>query len=286
MIMKKNLLKTSLLLFAISLFFVSCNEQPKTAENKGTNSMGQTATVEVGVFDAVKLKDQIVGIIKTAPAPVEVADFTNKVGVSYMSNLTVPTQNVEKYLTAVDQSLAMGMYKFDLFYAKAYNRKDVVQQLLAVQKNLGKKLGMEAELAKMNKFDDRIKKNENNTDSLNAIVMAMMNEVGASLAAGDHPGIYALSYVGANIEAMYILTQVALMSKNNTPLVNFLGQQKERTKANYSLLEMTAADAAVAPIFEKMKPIMDIFNNNQTFTSKQLAEMAPLVASLRAGIVK
>jgi len=42
----------------------------------------------------------------------------------------------------------------------------------------------------------------------------------------------------------------------------------------------------VAPIFEKMKPIMDSFSNTQEFSAKQLAEVAPLIEKLRTDIVK
>ena len=52
-----------------------CNQRPKVRENKVTNSKGQTGTVEAEVFDAVKLKDQLVDIIKSAPKPAELVDF-------------------------------------------------------------------------------------------------------------------------------------------------------------------------------------------------------------------
>jgi hypothetical protein len=227
-----------------------------------------------------------VEIIKTAPKPGELADFINKLGVSYMLELTLPPKNVEKYITLVDQSLATGMYKFDLYYAKAFNREDIVLQLVDVQQKLIGKIGLEGELASMKKYDDRLKRNRDNSDSLNVIVPAMMNELAQSYATGEHSGVYALSYVSANIEGLFILTQLALMAKDNSDLLKLIGQQQERVKSNYMLLEIMAADPSVAPIFEKMKPIMDSFSNNQAYTSKQLSDVAPLIAQLRKEIIK
>jgi len=286
MSMKMISLKTGAFLLAAFLIFSGCNNQPKVKQDKGTNTKGQTSSVEVEVFDAVKLKDQIVEIIKTAPKPDELAGFLNETGVSYMLELTVPAENVEKYMTIFDQSLAAGMYKFDLYYAKAYNRQDVVSQLYAVQEKLIGKIGLDGELAKMNKFDDRIKKNEGKADSLNAIVSEAMNKVSQSYSSGEHSGVYALSYVSANIEGLYILTQTALMAKDKAKLLTLIGQQKERVKSNYTLLELMSADVNVAPFFEKMKPVLAYFSDDQPFTEKKLTEVAPLIEQLRKGFEK
>ena len=286
MIMKKNLLKAGVILLAGVLMCSSCNQRPKVQENKGSDSKGPAGTIEIGAFDAVKLKDQIVETIKSAPEPKELANFINQAGISYILGLTLPAKDVEKYLTAVDQSLACGIYKFDALYAKTYNRYDVVLQLYDVNEKIIRKLGLEGELATLKKYDDRIKQNTGNTDSLNVIIPKVIDELAQSYSAGEHSGVYALTFVGANIEGLYILTQVALMNKDNASFIKFIGQQKERVKSNYELLRMMEADASVAPIFEKMKPIMDFFNSNQDFVAKQLAEVAPLVEQLRAEIVK
>lgn len=284
--MKKISLKSGVILLTALLIFSGCNNQPKVKQDKGANSKGQTSSVEVEVFDAVKLKDQIVEIIKNAPKPDELAGFLNETGVSYMLELTVPADNVEKYMTVFDQSLAAGMYKFDLFYAKAYNRQDVVSQLYAVQEKLIGKIGLDGELANMNKYDERIKKNEGKTDSLNVIVSEAMNKVSQSYSSGEHSGVYALSYVSANIEGLYILTQTAMMAKDKAKLLTLIGQQKERVKSNYMLLELMSADVNVAPFFEKMKPVLTYFSDDQPFTEKKLTEVAPLIEQLRKGFEK
>ena len=112
-----------------------------------------------------------------------------------------------------------------------------------------------------------------------------MNDLSQSYLSGEHSGVYALSYVSANIEGLYIITQIASMVKDNTELIKLIGQQKERVKTNYQLLEIMASDAAVTPIFEKMKPILDSFSAPE-FTAKQLTEVTPLIAGLRNEIGK
>ena len=284
--MKTNLLRTGVVLFTSTLICFSCHQKPKVQENKGTNSKGQTASVEVGIFDAVKLKDDIVGIIKTAPKPKDLANFINETGATYITNFSLPLQDDEKYIAQVDMCLASGMFSFDTLYAKAFNRYDVALQTREVIRKLNRKLGLDVEMAKMDVYNERIKQNKDNSDSLNTIIPEMMNQVPQVISTGGHPAIYGLTFVGANIEGLYILTQVALMAKDNSKFLQLIAKQKERVSSNYMLLELMAADASVAPIFEKMKPIMAYFTKNQEFTSSQLSEVALLIEQLRKEIVK
>ncbi len=281
--MKRYFLKTRFIFFIAILLLTGCNQRPKVNQIK--NSKGQTEIVEAEVFDAVKLKDQLVEIVKTAPNSGDLVDFINKIGYSYMADLTLPTQNAEKYITVAEQSLALGIYKFDLFYAKAYNRFDVVSQIFEVQEKLVSKIGLQGDIAVIQKYNERIKRNKENTDSLSVIISAVMNELAQDYLSGEHSGVYALSYISANIEGLYILTQIALMSKDNPEIIKVIGQQKDRVKTNYQLLEIMAGDPAVIPIIEKMKPILNSFSV-PNFTGKQLAEVTPLIAGLRNEISK
>ncbi len=284
--MKKISLKTGTFFLVALLIISGCNNQPKVKQDKGTNSKGQTSSVEVEVFDAVKLKDQLVEIFKTAPKVSEFMKAINEVGVSYMLELTLPPENVEKYITVYDQCLAVGIYDFDALYAKAYNRQDVEMQLFPVQRNLIGKIGLEKELAAMKKYDDWFKRNQRKSDSLDAVVTDIMNEISKNYRSGEHSGIYALFTVSANVEGLYILTQTALMAKDKTKMLDLIGKQKERVKTCCQLLEIMAGDKNVAPILDKMNPILAYFADDQPFTEKKLAEVAPLIEQMRKGFEK
>jgi hypothetical protein len=234
----------------------------------------------------VKLKDQIVEVFKTAPKLSEFMNSINEVGVTYMLELTVPPENVEKYITVYDQCLAIGMYDFDVLYAKAYNRQDIVAQLFPVQKNLIGKIGLEKELAVMKKYDDWFKRNQGKSDSLDAVISDIMNEINRNYHSGEHAGIYALFSVSANVEGLYILTQTALMAKDKTKILELIGKQKDRVKTCCQLLEIMSGDKNVAPILDKMNPILAYFADDQPFTEKKLAEVAPLIEQMRKGFEK
>ena len=155
--MKRHFYRTGVIFIAVILICSGCNQRPKVKESPMKNSQGQTATVEVEVFDAVKLKDQLVEIIKTAPKPADLVDFINKGGYSYMADLTLPIENAEKYMTLAEQSLATGIYKFDLYYAKVYNRHDIVTEIFDVQQKLVGKIGLQSDIAAMKKIQSQNK---------------------------------------------------------------------------------------------------------------------------------
>jgi hypothetical protein len=285
--MKRIFYKTGLLLFVAAFIFSSCGQRPKVKESKEAAPAAQTGTVEIEIFDAAKLKDQIVEVVKTAPQPGDIVNFINKTGVSYKQELTLAPEDVDKYTTVVEQCLANGIYKFDLFYAKAYNRQDVELKLIDAQEKLLSKVGLTSEEASIKKFNERIKKNRDNADSLNLIVMGMMNDLAQNSASkAEHIGAYALTFISANIEGLYILTQLSLMDKENPILLKAVGQQKERVTSTYKLLEIMAFAPKIEPIFEMMKPIMDSYNANQEFTAQKLSELAPLIEKLRNNIAK
>lgn len=288
MIRKIKTLRTGYVILLVSLIVFGC-KQPAKVKEPVVNAAGQTATVEVGIFDAVKLKDELVETIRTGPKPKELMDFLAQSGVAYMPQLTVPLANVEKYMTSVEQTLANGMYRFDVYYAKVFNRQDVVVQIFDVFEKLASKQGLEAELAEFKLVQEKVKANIDNKDSLDAIITGAINTYGAEImngVGGAKSGFYGLMYVGANIEGMYLLTQSALMAKDNKMLIDFIGKQKERVETNYMVLEMLSANESIAPVYEKMKPVLAVFNNNPQFTEKQLKEVATLIADLRKDIVK
>ena len=107
----KNHVTKSILTFSIVLLIVAgCNNATKTKVQKGTTSGGQQAYVEVEVFDALKVKDQIVETIRKMPSEKEIATLLNESGASYIFDLTVPAKQAEKLMTESDQSFGLGLF--------------------------------------------------------------------------------------------------------------------------------------------------------------------------------
>ncbi len=284
--MKFNFLRNVLVISISVLLISSCGQSSKVKEKKGTTSDGKEASVEVEAFDAMKIKGQIVEIINNSPKAPEIADFINKVGASYILDLTVPIDDVEKFMTKTQMGLGLGMYAFDLNYAKVFNRTDMVLKTTELEQQLLEKLGMQNEFASQRNYTKRLQENAENKDSVNALVNELMNLAHQKFMGSDQPGTYALSFIGANIEALYILTQLSMFAQNNKPMIEFIGQQGERAKSIFSLLELMSGDPDVKPYYEKMKGIADYFEQHPEFTEKELNEIGPMIETFRNEIFK
>jgi len=283
----KNLFTKHVLPFGIALILVAgCNSSTKTKVEKGTTSSGQEASVEVEVFDAVKIKDQIVETIRKMPNEKEIATLLNEAGASYIFDLTVPAEQAEKMMTKSDQSFGLGLYSFDLLYASVYNRGDIAAEISSVSQQLIDNLGLRDELITTIDYTGRLKANAGNKDSLDYIVTENMNYFHQQMSTGDQPGVYALSVIGSNVEALYILSQTTLLAKNNAKMLEVMNMQNERVNLVFALLELMSGDENIKPYYEQFKPVVKIFEENQKITEKELAQISPLMETVRKNILK
>ena len=283
----KNLFTKHVLPFGIALILVSgCNSSTKTKADKGTTSSGQKASVEVEVFDAVKIKDQIVETIRKMPSEKEIATLLNESGASYILDLTVPAEQAEKMMTKSDQSFGLGLYSFDLLYASVYNRGDIAAEISSVSEQLIDNLGLRDELITTIDYTGRLKANSGNKDSLDNIVTENMNYFHQQMSMGDQPGVYALSVIGSNVEALYVLSQTTLLAKNNAKMLEVMNKQNERVNLVFALLELMSGDENIKPYYEQFRPVVKIFEENQRITDKELAQIGPLVETIRRNILK
>jgi len=283
----KNLVTKCALSFVIALALLAgCNSSTKTKEKKGTTSSGQEAYVEVEVFDANKIKDKIVETIRKIPNEKEVVELLNEAGASYILDLTVPVEAAEKLTTKSEQSFGLGLYSFDLLYASVYNRSDVAAEISEISEQIIDDLGLRDELISTNNYLGRIQENIDNKDSLDYMVTQNLNHFHQQMSAGDQPGVYALSVIGSNVETLYILSQTTLLANNKDKLLYVMNQQDERVHLVFTLLELMSEDENIKPYYEQFKPVVAIFEDNQKITENELAEIGPLMESMRKKILE
>ncbi|MBC8005395.1 MAG: hypothetical protein H7X84_07960 [Verrucomicrobia bacterium] len=284
--MKKQITKHVLFFGMALLLMAGCNMDTKTKDKKDTADSAKVASVEVEVFDAVKIKDQIVETIRKMPSEKEIATLLNESGASYILDLTVPANQAEKLMTESDQSFGLGLYSFDLIYASVYNRGDKAAETSRISEQLIDRLGLRNDLTSSKNYLDRIKKNNGNKDSLDFLVTQNLNHFHQQMSKGDQPDVYALSVIGSNVEALYILSQSTLMAKNNAKMLDIMSRQNERVKGVFTLLELMSGDENIKPYYEQFKPAVTIFEENPKITEKELAQIAPIMETVRQNILK
>lgn len=276
--MKKSPLAHVLILLFLAVLVAGCNSSNKKKSKE--------ATVEVEVFDITKIKDQIVSTIRMMPKQSEVVDLLVKAEASYIFDLTVKPEVADLMLTAPRQAFAMGLYAFDMQYAQVYGRGDMAYQSGELSRAMVRKLGLEGELFSSEKYVDRIKNNAENKDSVNILVAQAMNFANQKLAQSEQTAVYAYAATGINIEALYVVTQLAQLAGNNEELLVVLTQQKERLNTLFSLLELMSGDENMKPVYEGIQPIVDLFNRSVSITAEQLAEISPAIEKVRNSLIQ
>ncbi len=277
--MKISYLKSVLILSMLLVVITACNRSGKSTSDS------KEAVVEVEVFDAVKIKNEIVEIIQEIPDTREIAEMVKTAGASYILDLTVPVESAEKMLTSAQLGMGMGMYAFDMQYANVYNRIDKVNEIVALQQQLVVRVGVENELSQLQKYIDRLRANANHPDSVDYLVTQAMNDANRQLAASDRADIYAYTVIGGNIEAMYVMSQLAILANNNTQLLALIGEQRERISTMFSLFELMSSDPGIKPVYDGLLPVFNLFENNETITESHLIEMVPVIEKVRNSLI-
>ncbi|MDA3930434.1 MAG: hypothetical protein PF541_15910 [Prolixibacteraceae bacterium] len=272
----KRLFQFSLSLLILSLFiFAGCNpSQKKTAKNN-TKKLEET-----NAFNLTSVKDEIVDLVVELSKSEDIVPMLNEAGASYIFDLTVPLENVEKMLTQSQMSFFWGMVVFDMFYANVYKRDDVLLSVSEMEYKFKMDLGLEKELAKLERYNKRIKTNEGNPDSIKAIIDESSDEWFADMSS-NHLDILVYSFIGNNVEALYVLTQLTLLANNNAELLTIINEQKGHISTLFSLLELVSQDENIEPYFDDLEKVAKLFEEKTVITETELAEITPLIETVR-----
>ena len=279
--MKKICLKPLFTITIATILMAGCTNAPKQA--KETKSIGINGSIEA--TETANLKGKILEIVKDAPKGVELIEMLNNAGASYMIDLTLPVENAEKMISKNSKSLGIGFYAVDTKYASVYNRGDMELKINKVIRGLVLDLGIGGEFEGIKKLNARITNNQSNKDSVKILTSLIFSEVHKQMSVGIHSKIYGLSIMGANVEALYILTQICLFAHDNYEFLELVRNQKERVATVFKLLEVMSVDETIKPYFESMKPIMKFFEETKVIGDPEIKIIAPQIQKLRNSMI-
>jgi len=282
--MKKHYFMQIIAALIVPFLIYGCNRAGK--QSKDVASGEEKAAEQIEVLDAEKVKAQLIKIIRESPKPVEIASLLNEAGASYISDLTVQPEDFEKMMTSTQKAFGIGLYAFDGKYASVFNRAD---EFLKVRDNANRlltDLGLEEELKSAEKFEERLEKNKSNTDSLNYLVNKIYDNFHQHMQEDANADIYAISFIGANIEAIYILSQMTLLAENSEKLLAIMNNQDGLVESVASLMALMAENENVKPYNEKIQPVIQYFRRNETLTETGLDEINPLIQEARNSMIQ
>ena len=241
------------------------------------------------VRDTEKVQDSkavVIHEISEYPLPTsfEVTKLLVEAGASYILNLCNPVDNVNRYISLKSKALNLGVYGADLSYATTYNQTQETMQYLDVSRELITDLEIEAGFNE--DMVTSIERNLDNVDSLIIIISDSFFRTYNYLASNEQDDMSILVMAGSWIEALYITTQISMISKDNSEIIDIIAEQNSSLE---KLLEVMAPISVIdtgADIYEGLTGLQEIYQQSGTdFSPEQLEELITRTEELRKMII-
>ncbi len=279
--MKKTKTQVSgIISFLLATFFLlsitACKNRPG---KEGASTVPDTKEVQDS-------KAEVIHEISEYPLPTsfEVTKLLVEAGASYILNLCNPVDNVNRYISLKSKALNLGVYGADLSYAATYNQTQETMQYLDVSRELLADLEIEAGFNE--DMVTSIERNLNNVDSLIIIISDSFVRTYNYLASNEQDDMSILVMAGSWIEALYITTQISLISKDNSEIIDIIAEQNSSLE---KLLEVMAPIRVIdtgADIYEGLTGLQEIYQQSGTdFSPEQLEELITRTEELRKMII-
>lgn len=277
---KKKTHAPGIIFILLTAFFILSITACKNRQSSEGASSAQ------GTGNEYESKTQVLQEISEYPLPTsfEVTKLLVEAGASYILNLCNPIDNVNRYISLKSKALNLGVYGADLSYAATYNQAQETILYLDVSRELLTDLEIEAG------FNDdmvsRIEHNLDNVDSLISIISDSFFKTYEYLASNEQDDMSILVMAGSWIEALYITTQISLISKDNSEIIDIIANQNASLD---KLLEVMAPIRVIdtgADIYEGLMGLHEIYDQSGTdFSPGQLEELINKTEELRKMII-
>ncbi|MCK5465026.1 MAG: hypothetical protein KAI95_18495, partial [Bacteroidales bacterium] len=248
-----------------------------------SNERASTAPETEEAYDS---KTDVIKEISEYPLPTsfDVTKLLVEAGASYILNLCNPVDNVNRYISLKSKALNLGVYGADLSYAATYNQAQETMQYLDVSRELLTDLEIEAGFNE--DMVSRIERSIDDVDSLINIISDSFFKTYEYLASNEQDDMSILVMAGSWIEALYITTQINLISKDNSEIIDIITDQKASLD---KLLEVMAPISVIdtgADIYEGLMGLHEIYEQGGTeLSSEQLKELISRTEKLRRMII-
>lgn len=158
------------------------------------------------------------------PSPYQLSILVKQIGTNYNSELLNPASNQKQYTSLFKKSINLGIYGADLAYLNIYQQSPSAITYFSVIKMLAEDLGLSAAFSPT--IFKRIERNVDNKDSLLYIMSNTYRDVDLFLKENQRQREGALVLAGGFIEAMHILTKLAVETKS-LELIQRIGENKQ-----------------------------------------------------------
>jgi hypothetical protein len=218
------------------------------------------------------------------PTSYEITKLIYQSGAVYLSSLSNGPEKAEEYITQRDKVLNLGVYATDLCYATTYMMKQKTMDYLEASKTLIDDLGISTTFNIT--YAERIEENINDRDSLIAVVTESFDDTWNYLVDNQQDVLARLVVCGSWIEGIYITTNAANNSIDNTKFLEALAKQKTSLNELVKLLEPVKDVDEVADLYKGLHDIQEFYEGvGDIMTDEQHKILTEKITALRDSIV-
>ncbi len=211
----KNALRYTVIVCSLGVMFTSC--QTGTDNQKSQPPVKQA----VDSLQQARIKE-LQKIFFSIPSPIEMASLIKEKGYKFDIGKLNPSANVDKYTGETSQAVNLGVYGADLSYAAMFDQKQVTMEYFASAQKLARKMGVDGALT--GEMIERLDKNQENRDSLLAIVSEAYADLNGYLKENQRVEVSAIVVAGGWLEALYLSTIYA--NDGNADMRKRIAEQK------------------------------------------------------------
>ena len=281
--MKAANLKIQLVTISVILIFIAGMTGCTGKKSKESQTPGEEITLDE---KEVTSKDKLVKEVIDYPLPTafEVTKLLIDAGAGFILDLTNDVGNVNTYISLKSKALNLGVYGADLSYAATYNQTQETMQYLEVSSKLVDELQISTAFNQT--LVERVEKNIDNVDSLIIIISDSFYETYEYLQLNEQDALSLLVLAGSWIEAMYISTQVSIVSMDNKQIVEIISDQRNSLATLMETLKPSKDDEMIQDIYDELTDIKALFDASSTpLTNDELDQLTEATENLRNSIV-
>jgi len=274
----RNYFPLAVLASLLITFFGCHSDKGNTASIPGLNSQ-----------DSAKHRFSVV--INNIPFPVSILDTMHDQNTQFHNDLLNPVGNVNLYSESNAQATNLGLYGADLAYVVSFEQFQSVGIYMRATKLLADNVGIP--LAFTAQVIDRCQKNQNNKDSLSAIIVESYNTIDQTLKHAERNTTETLVLMGGWIEGTYLASQSLVkmpQGADKRKTKNILLEQKIYGDKLLALLsQVDSACPYCQNLATHMQDLMKTYNSITSvasFTDDSTKELAEKVAYIRSLVIK
>lgn len=271
---RQGIISTFLALFII--FSVTACKNQKSSKSGSKDDI---------TLEDLASKDIVIQDVSDYPLPTsfEVTTLLIDAGASYILDLCNHVDNVDKYINLKSKALNLGVYGADLSYAATYNQTQETMQYLSASAKLINEL-------QIGSFDEELVNNVEaniaDVDSLITLISDSFYDTYEFLTTNEQDELSILVMAGSWIEAIYITTQISIISADNVKIVEIINEQSTSLEKLLEIMVPVSKSEMSADVFKGLLILQKIYRSAEgNLSNEQLEALVQQTENLRKQIV-